>query len=548
MLLSVGGVKAQFGYTFSGEVMNQAGMTTSQFANLSQQHTLGTARSMAMAGAFTSLGADISSIGINPAGLGMYSTNEFSLTPSITISSSKSNAQSYNSNSTTRFTPSNIGLVFNLYRGVGKVRNVALGFSYNRVADLNYNRSLWYDNPYSGGEPSASILNLMAGQLTVNELFPENEFLGYYGERFPDLWGSMLAYNSYLINPYEDSEGKFWEADHIGQNASVGHFYDQRSRGHIGEYALSFGMDFLSKIYIGATLGIQNISQTIDTYYAEDYLYGDNIAIGPTGSALVEQADWMHYNQSVDVRGVGFNFKIGLIYRPITSLRLGVAYHTPTAYSLDHYYTAGMSSLSYNNTEQKYYPSAVDTEGDWEDSNSDSWKFRTPSRLMFGASYTFSERAIISIDYERDWYGGIKVRNTPRWIPNPEAVSRSSIKSSLRASNTLRLGAEFKPTNRWALRAGFGYSDAVGKGNSLALEGPTAEQTLYYTAGAGFRFTPRLSLDVAYRYMKSEYSEYRLFYAAYTNGKGDIELYDSSRPLSSSLTRHNVALTLSVKF
>lgn len=549
LLLAATSLKAQYGYTFSGEVMSQAGMSTSQFAQLSQHHILGTARSMAMAGAFTSLGGDISAMNINPAGLGMYSTSEFTLTPSISISKSGSNHSSYGSNTSTQFTPSNLGVVFNLYRGLGKVRNIVLGFGYNRVADLNYDSSLWYDNPYSGGEPSPSILNLMAGQLTVNKLYPDqNGFLGYYGERYPDLWGSMLAYNSYLINPYEDNEGEYWAADHVGQNASIGHFFQQESRGYIGEYDISFGMDLSSKFYIGATLGIQNISQSIYTYYGEDYLYGDDLAVDAGGGQLVEQADYMHYGQGVDISGVGVNFKIGIIYRPTKSVRIGVAYHTPTSYSLDHSYTATLRSLSYNNANGEYYDSSVNTEGDWVDSSSDSWKFRTPSRLLLGGSYAFKERAVISVDYERAWYGGIKVRNTPRWIPNPEDYTRQKIRSQLRATNSLRIGAEFKPTQRWALRAGFSYTDAVAEQDKYALNGAVSEQTIYYTGGAGFRITPRIGLDLAYRYMKSEMSDYRLFYSSQDSGSSEVKLYDASQKISSTICRHNLALTLSVKF
>ena len=39
-------------------------------------YSFGTARSAALGGAFTSLGADLSSMAINPAGLGMYQSSD----------------------------------------------------------------------------------------------------------------------------------------------------------------------------------------------------------------------------------------------------------------------------------------------------------------------------------------------------------------------------------------------------------------------------------------------------------------------------------------
>ena len=49
-------------------------------------YSFSTARSAALGGAFTSLGADLSSIGINPAGLGMYRGSEFGISPTLTSS------------------------------------------------------------------------------------------------------------------------------------------------------------------------------------------------------------------------------------------------------------------------------------------------------------------------------------------------------------------------------------------------------------------------------------------------------------------------------
>lgn len=47
-------------------------------------YSFSTARSAALGGAFTSLGADLSSMSINPAGLGMYMSSDFGISPSLT--------------------------------------------------------------------------------------------------------------------------------------------------------------------------------------------------------------------------------------------------------------------------------------------------------------------------------------------------------------------------------------------------------------------------------------------------------------------------------
>ena len=63
---------AQAQYRFGGLLMDRDGMMSNDMYTLSQtSFGFGTARSMAMAGAFTSLGGDMASMGIYPAGLGM---------------------------------------------------------------------------------------------------------------------------------------------------------------------------------------------------------------------------------------------------------------------------------------------------------------------------------------------------------------------------------------------------------------------------------------------------------------------------------------------
>ncbi len=553
--LGIGSISAQStGYHFGGTLMQQAPLSPEQMVQLAQTQPLGTSRSMAMAGAFASLGGDVASMTINPAGLGMFRHNEFSLTPMITVSHSENSAPAYAGNSKTRFTPSNFALVFNTFNGLGKVISINVGVAYNRIADLNYRTSFQYDSPFNGQQPSPSILNVMAGQLTANQIYPdESGFLGYYGNSYPDLWGAMLAYNSYLINPYTDSQGDYWEADRVGYNALVGHFYETESRGSIGEWDISFGMNINNVVYIGATLGLQQISQRITTYYGEDYLYtnqyGDPVpAVNANGEELIEQADFIHYDQQARMSGIGINAKFGIIVRPIPALRIGAAIHSPNAYNIDHTYYASMSSVCYNNDEERYYSEDLDTNGNWDDVGEDSWRFRTPLRLMVGASYAFGTRGIISVDYERNWYNGMRTKNTPWWIPDPADYLRNGFRERFSATNTIRIGAEFKPISRLSLRAGAGYTSSLINQRAQCESFPLADQVVWYSGGLGFAITPRTSLDIAYQYHKTQSQDYRLFYGSYLDADGSLTLFDAAEKVSTHQIRHHIALTMNFRF
>ena len=57
---------------------------------LSNLHFGGTARYISVGGAFGSLGADISVLSINPAGMARFKKSEFSFSPNVTLSGSSS--------------------------------------------------------------------------------------------------------------------------------------------------------------------------------------------------------------------------------------------------------------------------------------------------------------------------------------------------------------------------------------------------------------------------------------------------------------------------
>ena len=51
---------------------------------------------------------------------------------------------------------------------------------------------------------------------------------------------------------------------------------------------------------------------------------------------------------------------------------------------------------------------------------------------MFGLSYTIGRFAIISADYERDWYNGMRVKNIPSGFDLTEADYRSEFTANSR--------------------------------------------------------------------------------------------------------------------
>lgn len=554
--VSVTGTAAAQGQA-GGLLLDKDLLMPSDMIELSQtQFNFGTARAMAMAGAFTSLGADLSSMSINPAGLGMYRHNDLSITPMMSFIRAESNADPYGRNRRDRFSMANIGGVANVYEGSGKLVSVNFGFGYNRIADLNYDYSYQrWGQQATVGDAYARMLNW--SDRSKNGFYNNGGSGNWNWDRVPvELFNAALAYRGFLIDQTDPNDPATWKPTWVGNDADIAHFTSMRSRGSIGEYTLSAGLNIDNRFYLGATLGIQSVYQHKYIDYGEEFFYGGGTGAEADGhgpSGLDYQLLWWKLNQDVVIDGTGINFKLGFVYRPFANLRIGAAIHTPTYYALDYKFQSAAAGLAYanNNTDSNVTPDSdgfISTAGDpnmtsplvaYEGAN--NWSFVSPTRLLFGASYTFGNRGVISVDYERDWYNGIRMKNNPTGLDS-DLWYNDTFRDNFKGANILRVGAEFKPLPALALRAGFGYCGSMLKDDKTILASPVIRQTTYYGAGVGFVLARGVLLDVAYQYLSSDLTDYYLFYAEDNTGMAESARY------STSINRHNVAVTLGFRF
>ncbi len=541
-------------YRFGGAAFNRDLMMAWDFASIARPQNFGTARAMGMGGAFVSLGADLMAMSLNPAGLGMYRHNEVSITPMMGFSrAATSGTQSWASNNKNRFAFADVGVALNLLERADKnLVSVTLGFGLNRIADFNTRYSYSSESPYAGAMVP-SIADVFAQQMNQSGVFPDTNPQGGLNGRLeyrnPYFWPAVLAYKSAMTHVVDAGSGNpVWEADAIGPRASILRSVDAVESGSINEFNLSAGVNINNIVYVGASLGIQTVHKSSTFVYGEDYGYfaqgDDGYAYGP-GGVLPAQLEYADLWQRTVLDGAGVNFKLGVIVRPVAGLRLGMAVHTPTFYSLERSYQAGMDYNLLSNVdgvqgaaERLESPVQYDEAGN-------SWDFVSPTRLMFGASYTFGRFAIVSVDYERDWYNGMRVKNVPDGADFAPAQYKADFKANFCATNNLRAGVEIRPLPIFALRAGYGYSSSMLKDESLAYEVPQATDSSYFSVGAGVNLSRTVSLDVAYQHLTDHQSRYRLFYS-YDNltdaFASTTELYDTS------FTRHFVTLSLGIHF
>lgn len=537
LLLVCGVARAQ--YDSGGLIIDPSTITAfDMFNSAHTQFNTITARSAAMAGAMTSLGADASSLSINPAGVGMYRTNELTFTPMMSFTRAKNSAQPFEGNSKNRFAVGNFGVVVKLRESSTGVTAINMGLSYNRLADYNYK----YSFSNAGVAGNASIADVYAGQLAASGITSAQLKQNYdnfgnfrWSHYDPTYWGAILGYKTGLVG---DTSGA-WGRDMVVPNAAVDNFTTVESKGRADEWVWSLGINFNSKFYLGMSLGASTISQEKHIYYGEGYRYSNN----PQQNYCME---YFNYDQITQMKGTGINFKIGAIYRPIESLRIGVAFHTPTYYNVTYKYQGGMTSevKAINNVDgytvnsQGYIdpPFSEQTELLIDDGDY-SWRFTTPTRLMVGASYTVAKQLILSVDYERDWYNTMRMKNSP-YGP----LYKGFIKDEFKGSNTLRAGAEWRFIPQMAIRLGYGLWSGALDDNDKVYSSPVIYRTEYMSTGLGIALSKHFTIDLAYMYCKNNLTPYKTFYGY--NANVDI----ASPTFRTSISRHNAMMTLTVKF
>lgn len=553
----------------------------------SQPDLKGTARFMGMAGAFGALGGDLSTLSQNPAGIGVYRSNDVGFTVDLDLQKSLGKSDIGETSLTqTKFLLNNIGGVFTLKLPSRTLPNLNFGFTYNKGASFN--------RQYSGNIPLRnSLSNYIAGvantagpngtPLYVEDVTTTNNFDPYFpndnGVAAP--WLTILGYDSYLTTPSGEGDDTQWFGQWGNGTSGTGR-YLVKEQGSMDEFNIAIGGNLANVVYWGMNFDIVNFNYTQNSYWGERlqnaYVPDQN------NQATITTADWTMKNY-YNVTGSGFNYQIGLIFKPIQEFRLGLAFHTPTWYNMTETYGAGIN-YTYADTET----------GGAQTNNGElaynDMCFRTPMKFIASAAGVIGSSFIISLDYEWTPYNKMKFsqagsygsgnswdygyydpwyyysnNSTPtRALPASATLpgSRASywdtdefyntnedIKTYYQSTNTIRIGAEYRVTPNFSLRAGYSYvsspvKETVRNNSEFVYTSGTMpnyrvdNETNYITFGAGYRGN-HFYVDMAYVY-KNMQSEYH----AFTPDTGVNAIPSPQSKLS--LSNNQIVLTAGYRF
>lgn len=423
----------------------------------------GTARNMAIGGAMASLGGDISSNHINPAGLGLYKTKELVLSLGAVKNNNEFDFRGTNNANNKGITKYGVmGFVFgetNKYKQ-GNVKSSAFSISVNQLASFN-NRIT-----YTGFNNYSSFSEQYIEEL-VRDKADTNAALSNY------IFGSSLAFRTYLIDTFNNTSGNFaGYKSLVPISTGVNQNYNAVTKGGYHEIAIGYAANIQNKFYLGGSFLIPLVS------YAKELDYTETDATNNPNNQFAS----FNYKESLQSFGVGVGLKLGAIYKLDNALRVALAFHTPQIISYKDKIRASMTT----NTESL---KGIRTENsnDLNDNNAGERKYTltTPYRAIASASYIFNaaentkkQRGFISADIEFVNYRGSRFSRTDEYgdaIKGYYKTLNNTVKDIYKGNLNLKLGGELKfdpvAVRLGAACYGSPYADNNITANKLILSG-----------------------------------------------------------------------------
>lgn len=508
----------------------------------------GTARYVGMGGAMDALGADLSTISSNPAGVGLFRRSFIQGSFGFV---SQEGVNSFTTGKKTNPSFDQLGFVYAMRTGYNSYFN--FGFNYHK--SRNFTQILSAANAFeryrvNGTDQYISSQNKQTYEkLADGYLYEWKNVTDEHNSQYtiPDENRSLIT-QSQLDNIYynaliKDENGNF------GYNAATGYDFNRAMRGYIGEYDFNFSGNIHDRVYLGLTVGIHDVNYK---GYSE---YTEQMDANSLGINYLTAAD------EREITGHGVDIKAGVIFRPVeeSPFRVGVSVATPTWYDLTTRNYTYVTDGNVTRDSGEAYDFKVYT----------PWKFglslghTVGNYLAIGAGYEYADYSSMDTrvitDSYYDWYYDDYRDNSA----SDENMNHHTEKT-LRGVSTFKVGFEYKPDPALAVRFGYNYVSPLfekdgQKDPTIASEGTyyssatdftNWKSTNRITCGLGYT-TGNMTFDLAYQYnvQKGDFSPF----TTYTYG--DVAPGDNANPednLCNSIEvtnkRHQVLFTIGYKF
>lgn len=490
----------------------------------------GTARFVGMGGAMGALGADISVMSTNPAGIGLFRSHDVSASFGFNSTKTQSDfSGSQLSDKKLKALFDQIGFVYSSKIGNRTtLRYLNFGFNYHKSS--NFNALFQAGGFLNGLSQTQQMANMIDG--SIEKLTEIDDIYNYNGTGPGPYSPTAVDY------PYLGVMGVRTELVSIDNNELVGwngeaNGYRSREEGGISEYDFNVSANIEDRIYLGLTLGVYDVNYSRSTYYTEDVYYDNGRTSGE---------GYYELRNAFRTDGNGFDLKLGAIIRPVleSPFRFGIAVHTPTWYALTDRYTSELyTDLSYSDGSRF---EGTESPANYVGGETvREYRLKTPWRFNVSMGTVLGGRVAVGAEYEYAAYPSTELSYVDGYkMENQNAY----IDEDLKGAHTVRVGMEARLTPSFSLRLGYNYDTSIFKETAYkALEYNDMRTDVEYTNRFG-RHTATAGIGYA---GKLFYADLAYMYKTY---KSDFYAFSSEDLPATKVNtdRHQLLFTLGVNF
>jgi hypothetical protein len=463
--------------------------------SFSTAYSTSSPRMQAMGGVHSTLGADISSISGNPAGLGFYNRSEVAVGIGYVSSTTESNYLSESSSKSNSFVQLPIfGLV------LGSPAELSAS-QWHGSFGIGFTRQVIFAQPISisGVNNRSSLLDKFiekANDKGATGQSLDDEFNSY--SKMADS-PEAVAYQAYLINPNAKTGGAPFQR--YEANLPTSQLGTADNEGALSQWDISYGASYLNKFYLGLGLHFSKINATSTTFWQEEFIGANNVS-------------GLTYQEKLVNTGSGLSATLGMIYKLNSNLRVSFALNTPMFFDqMNERYDATLIPKVYGipSFDSKGNPITITRVGAVKlTPNEFTYQLTTPFKLSGGAAYFFGKRGLLSLDLEYVNYPGMQVSSVELSAAdniNFENKYNGQTKKNFQSALNLKLGTEIRLSANFNLRGG-----VATWGNSYAPTYDSIDRTVFQISGGlGYRANQfYIDLTAYQRTSKEAFTPYTL--------------------------------------
>jgi len=465
--------------------------------NFSTTYATGTARMQALGGTHSVLGADLSSIAGNPAGLGFYTRSELGMSLGFQTASTTSTylGQTSTSNNSQFHVP-NFALVVASEQFDDRDWNGSFG--------IGYSRQVLFNQPISvtGTNNRSSILDSFIESANAKNATGASLDAEYDSKSNTADSPEAVAYQAYLLNPSTSGGRPFTRFE---PNLPTKQMGIASNEGAFTQWDFSYGANYLNKFYVGVGLHFGKIVSTSTTNWTEEFV----------GAKYVRGLD---YQEKLTTSGSGLSASLGAIYKLSNSLRVALSIQSPMYFDIMNEKLEGKLSPdvksipSYDQYNNPVY--IINVKPVLLTANEFSYHMRSPLKLAGGIAYFIGKIGFLTMDLEYVNYTGMDVSTSELTLAqnqNFKDKNTNLINKYFQSAMNIKIGTEFRVLPNLSLRGGVAQY-----ANPYSSTYDSIDRTMtQFSGGIGYK-SSEFYIDLAgiYRTGNDAYTAYSLANAA----------------------------------